>query len=149
MKRPGTYVLFLRFDEVIETEVGALGRIRLEAGDYCYVGSAMGGLDQRLSRHLSHEKKKRWHIDYLTSICSEMHAMEHEGPDVTECDLARRMAIIGNVPILKGFGCSDCGCQTHLFKVDRKVTEGSLEDLGMTNFENQKRISNFNTVKMT
>ena len=135
MRRPGTYVLFLRFPEGAETEVGALGRIRLDAGDYCYVVSAMGGLDQRLSRHLSDEKKIRWHIDYLTTICDDMHAMEHEGPSITECDLARVMESIGNVPTVMDFGCSDCGCQTHLFKVDLKRTERALKDMGMTNFE--------------
>ena len=149
MKRPGTYVLFLRFPKAVETEVGSLGRIFLEAGDYCYVGSAMGGLDQRLSRHLSHEKKKRWHIDYLTTICDDMHALEHEGTSIPECDLARAIKSIGNAPAVMNFGCSDCGCQTHLFKVDLEATERSLMDLGMTNFEISERISNFNTVKRT
>jgi len=149
MKRPGTYVLFLRFPEGAETEAGALGHIILDAGDYCYVGSAMGGLDQRLLRHLSHEKKLRWHIDYLTIICHEMHAMEHEGPAISECDLARLMESIGNAPAVMNFGCSDCGCQTHLFKVDPERTERALRDIGMTNFENSERISNFNTVKRT
>ena len=45
MRRRGVYVLFLRFDDDVETEAGALGHICLPAGDYCYVGSAMGGLD--------------------------------------------------------------------------------------------------------
>ena len=134
MRRPGTYVLFLRFPEGLDTEVGALGRISLDAGDYCYVGSAMGGLDQRVSRHLSHEKRIRWHIDYLTLRCQDMHAMEHEGTSITECDLARRMEAIGNTPAVKGFGCSDCDCQTHLFKVDLERTEESLKTIGLTFF---------------
>ena len=135
MIRRGTYALLLRFDRDVEAEIGSLGRVELAAGDYCYTGSAMGGLDQRVSRHLSHEKKIRWHIDYLTTICDDMHAMEHEGPSITECDLARLMESIGNAPAVMGFGCSDCGCQTHLFKVDPKRTEGALRDMGMTNFE--------------
>ena len=149
MKRLGTYVLFLRFPEGVETEVGALGTIVLEAGDYCYVGSAMGGLDQRLSRHLLHEKNVRWHIDYLTTICDEMHALEHEGDSIAECDLARIVESIGNTPAVMNFGCSDCGCQTHLFKIDPKRTKRALMDIGMTNFEFQKRISNINTVNLT
>ena len=48
--RKGTYVLFLTFSEPFEGDVGRLGRIYLEPGTYCYVGSAMGGLDQRISR---------------------------------------------------------------------------------------------------
>lgn len=139
MRRRGVYVLFLRFDDDIETEVGALGRIRLPAGDYCYVGSAMGGLDQRVSRHLSSEKTIRWHIDYLTTVCSDMCAFEHEGDSVTECDLADLMLKNGNHPAVEGFGCSDCDCQTHLFKVDRERTEKALNDAGMVIFRDKRR----------
>ena len=49
--RRGTYVLLLDIP-LFEGEIGLLGDVRLDAGRYCYVGSAMGGLDQRLSRHL-------------------------------------------------------------------------------------------------
>ena len=139
MRRRGVYVLFLRFDEDIETETGALGHIILPAGDYCYVGSAMGGLDQRVSRHLSSEKTIRWHIDYLTTICSDMHAFEHEGDTVTECDLADLMLKIGNQPAVVGFGCSDCDCQTHLFKVVRERTEKAINDKGMVIFCDKRR----------
>ena len=134
MIRKGTYVLFLRFDKPVEAEVGSLGRISLEAGTYCYTGSAMGGLDQRISRHLSHEKNKRWHIDFLTTVCGDMTAYEHEGTDISECDLADRLLSIGGTPAAKGFGCSDCGCQTHLFRVDRERTVKALEGLCMTVF---------------
>ena len=134
MIRKGTYVLFLRFGEDIETEVGSLGTVRLCAGDYCYVGSAMNGLDQRVSRHLSNEKKKRWHIDYLTMMCGDMAAYEHEGGGLTECGLSELLLNIGSTPAAKGFGCSDCGCQTHLYRVDGERTRKALEDLGMTVF---------------
>ena len=138
MIRKGTYVLFLRFDEPVGTEVGSLGRIDLEAGTYCYVGSAMNGLDQRVSRHLCHEKNKRWHIDFLTTLCEEMTAYEHEGTDISECDLADHILKIGGQSAMKGFGCSDCGCQTHLFKVDEGPTRGALEGLGMTVFADRR-----------
>ncbi len=141
MIRKGTYVLFLRFRDDVETEVGSLGRIFLKAGDYCYVGSAMGGLDQRLSRHLKHQKNKRWHIDYLTSMCDDMHAYEHEGPSPSECELARLMVSLGSVPAAKGFGCSDCDCQTHLFRVDVKTVEKALEAEKMTVFFDRRAVS--------
>ena len=142
MIRKGTYVLFLRFGEDIATEVGSLGPVSLGAGDYCYVGSAMGGLDQRLSRHLSHEKNKRWHIDYLTTICREMSAYEHEGTDLPECLLAERILSVGGVPVVLGFGCSDCHCQTHLFKVDRRRIIDELDGLGMTIFTDRRTSCN-------
>ena len=141
MIRKGTYVLFLRFDKPVGTEVGSLGRIDLEAGTYCYVGSAMNGLDQRVSRHLSHEKNKRWHIDFLTTVCRDMSAYEHEGTDITECGLADHIRSIGGMPMMKGFGCSDCGCQTHLFKVDEESTRKALEGLGMTVFADRRHLA--------
>ena len=140
MIRKGTYVLFLRFDEDIVTEAGSLGKISLEAGDYCYVGSAMGGLDQRLSRHLSHDKRIRWHIDNLTSLCRDMHAYEHEGASLPECALAELMSSIGNTPVIDGFGCSDCKCQTHLFRADRERTEECLRRHGMVLFADRRSV---------
>ena len=139
MIRRGTYALLLRFDRDVEAEIGSLGRVELAAGDYCYTGSAMGGLDQRVSRHLSHEKKIRWHIDNLTVICSDMKAFEHEGTDIGECDLANLMLSMGNIPAVAGFGCSDCDCQTHLFRIDRGRTEERLRALGMTVFKDRRQ----------
>ena len=141
MIRKGTYVLFLRFSKDVETEVGSLGTVRLGAGDYCYVGSAMGGLDQRLSRHLSHDKRIRWHIDRLTIICDDMCAYEHEGTDLPECVLAEKIESIGNTPVVKGFGCSDCDCQTHLFRVDGDRTIESLCKLGMRPFASKRTLT--------
>ena len=138
MIRKGTYVLFLRFDRHVEAEVGSLGLVPLEAGTYCYVGSAMNGLDQRVSRHLSHEKRIRWHIDHLTTVCDDMAAYEHEGTTLSECNLAKLMTSIGNMPAADGFGCSDCDCQTHLFKVDRARTENELEHAGMSIFRDRR-----------
>ena len=138
MIRKGTYVLFLRFDHEVEAEAGSLGRIVLEAGTYCYVGSANNGIDQRVSRHLSHKKKKRWHIDSLTLICSDMTAYEHEGSGLTECGLSEILRNIGGTPAVKGFGCSDCCCQTHLYRVDGERTRKALEDLGMTVFADRR-----------
>ena len=141
MIRRGVYVLFLRFDASVETEAGALGHISLPAGDYCYVGSAMGGLDQRVSRHLFHEKCIRWHIDYLTTVCSDMHALEHEGTSISECGLGRMIAEAGGEPAIVGFGCSDCNCQTHLFRIPRECAERILKAEGMVIFTDKRRSS--------
>jgi Uri superfamily endonuclease len=45
--------------------IGKLGTFYFPAGFYIYVGSALNGLDARITRHLSKNKKKRWHIDYF------------------------------------------------------------------------------------
>lgn len=139
MIRKGTYVLFLRFGSDVETDIGSLGHFLIEKGDYCYVGSAMGGLDQRLRRHLSPSKKIRWHIDYLTTVCTDMKAYESEGEANPECGIAELMMRIGNVPYIKGFGCSDCHCQTHFFRVNRDATEIVLSDTGFVPFFDKLR----------
>ena len=98
--RKGTYVLFLRFSSPFEGEVGSLGIVRLEPGEYCYIGSAMGGLDQRLRRHLSKEKRIRWHIDRLTLAADSMEAYESYPDPVPECTLARMAEDSGCTPVL-------------------------------------------------
>lgn len=133
--RKGTYVLFVTLDAGTEISPGALGLHFFDAGTYCYAGSAMGGLDQRLSRHLSRTKKLRWHIDYLTSVCGGCEAWESYPDPIPECTLARMAAECGGVPEMDGFGCSDCKCRTHLFRMDSRsigklLSRANLERFG-------------------
>lgn len=143
MIRKGTYVLFLRFHSDTDVEVGSLGSIHLPNGDYCYVGSAMGGLDQRLSRHLAHDKKIRWHIDRLTVLCEDMFAYESILP-IPECELADIVRSCGGVSAAKGFGCSDCDCHTHLFRIEPDAIMEALESRGLTKFVENQYNSNEN-----
>lgn len=114
--RRGTYVLLLDIP-LFEGEIGLLGDVRLDAGRYCYVGSAMGGLDQRLSRHLRPEKMVKWHVDRLTLAAERIGAWESYPDYIEECRLAHIAEECGMVPVIPGFGCSDCRCRTHLFRV--------------------------------
>ena len=125
MKRKGTYVLVITLGSDMEITVGALGTLSFPKGIYCYVGSAMGGLDQRLKRHLSKEKKLKWHIDYLTTVADGRRAMISYPDFIPECELAEMAERSGMVPSHIGFGCSDCKCRTHLFQ----ASEGALEEL--------------------
>ena len=125
MKRKGTYVLVITLGSDMEITVGALGTLSFSKGTYCYVGSAMGGLDQRLKRHLSKEKKLKWHIDYLTTVADDRRAMISYPDFIPECELAEMAGRSGMVPSHKGFGCSDCKCHTHLFQ----ASERSLAEL--------------------
>lgn len=118
MPRKGTYVLVVSLGSDRTVRVGALGTVLFPAGDYCYVGSAMGGLDQRISRHLAREKRLRWHADYLTAAADRVSALESYPDFVPECDLARMAERCGMEPFAEGFGCSDCRCRTHLFRCD-------------------------------
>ena len=123
MKRMGTYVLVITLGSDLTTEVGALGTLSFPAGVYLYTGSALGGLDQRVSRHIRHEKTVKWHIDRLTVAADSVIAYESYPDYVAECELASMAGDCGMVPSVDGFGCSDCSCRTHLFR----VTDGSLD----------------------
>ena len=124
MIRKGTYILIFDMPET-RIMVGALGIVDIQEGTYCYIGSAMNGLDQRIRRHLSKKKKMRWHIDYLAMEAVKMEAYEAAVPCIAECELGRIVLDSGGIAFVKGFGCSDCRCQTHLFL----LSEGSKEKL--------------------
>lgn len=116
--RKGTYALFITLDRELNITVGAKGPHTFQPGTYCYVGSARAGLDQRLKRHLAHDKVLKWHVDYLTTSCVGSEAWESYPDFIPECDLGRIAESCGGIPEMHGFGCSDCDCWTHLFKVD-------------------------------
>ena len=87
-------------------------------GDYIYIGSAKGCLEARLRRHLKKDKKNFWHIDYLlkderTQISQIWMILKS-----IECETAE---IFYRNPftetVRKGFGSSDCKCETHLFYI--------------------------------
>jgi Uri superfamily endonuclease len=122
--RKGTYLLFLTLRRQQRISIGSLGVIDIGEGEYCYVGSAMNGLDSRLKRHFSGEKKIRWHIDRLTVPADAKEAYVSLHP-IGECELSAMAERCGCTPVFKGFGCSDCRCATHLFH----VTEASKQKL--------------------
>jgi len=82
------------------------------------VGSALGGLDPRIERHLRKDKVLKWHADYLTARADSVEAYISYPDYIQECELARMAEESGMVPSHKGFGCSDCRCRTHLFRTD-------------------------------
>ena len=125
-RRPGTYVLVFVLSEPFHDVVGVLGTQYLEPGQYAYVGSARGGLDQRLSRHLQPHKTLRWHIARLTVKAQQMKAYEFLDGKISECDLGRWLITHNAKPVLKGFGCSDCHCDTHLFAIDNRCEKEIL-----------------------
>jgi len=134
MIRKGTYVLAVTLGSPADIRVGALGILHFDPGLYIYVGSAMGGLDQRLSRHLRRDKTLRWHIDYLTSAADSAEAFESYPDFIPECELARMAVASGMVPAAKGFGCSDCSCPTHLFRATAGQLAALVSSVGMARF---------------
>ena len=114
----GVYVLVILVDEDIEVDVGALGSISFEKGLYAYVGAAQNSLEKRVERHLGRVKRKFWHIDYLldNDAVRVVKVFYKEADKAEECKIAGKL---GEKSVaVKNFGCSDCGCVSHLFRVD-------------------------------
>ncbi len=118
----GIYCLKIRVKNGARVRIGSLGELFFEKGSYVYVGSAMSGLENRIARHLRNEKKLHWHIDYLLSDkCARItQVLAKEAGKIEECATAEKIARIGEG--IKDFGCGDCKCISHLFKIKGKLT---------------------------
>jgi endonuclease-3 len=115
----GTYTLLVELAEPATVEVGALGAVDFPAGWYAYVGSALGsGGFSRVRRHrelaAGERETRHWHVDYLLghAAASLDAVVASAGLDV-ECAVAGALSAAGRAAV-DGFGCSDCGCDTHL-----------------------------------
>ena len=112
----GSYVLLLKLPEEQNIPVGSLKTVRFPEGYYAYVGSALNGLESRVRRHLSHDKKLHWHIDYLLPEASITDIVFAESDNRAECAIAQ--ALNRQFDSIRGFGSSDCRCPSHLFSAD-------------------------------
>ncbi len=108
---PGSYALVLKLDSGRELLTRGR-RFMLRKGYYVYVGSALSGLEARIGRHLRKEKRKFWHIDYLLEHAGVVEVLRFPGGK--ECGIARDVEEASDGSV-KGFGCSDCRCSSHLF----------------------------------
>jgi Uri superfamily endonuclease len=114
---PGTYVVLFRCPSPACVQVGRRGQLVLHRGYYLYVGSAFGpgGVGARVSRHCRHDKKLRWHIDYLRDALQPLGAWySHDARRLEHRWAACLTGMPGATPVA-GFGCSDCRCESHLF----------------------------------
>jgi Uri superfamily endonuclease len=113
---PGAYALRIRLARPARLTVGALGAIRLAAGDYVYAGSAKGsgGIRARVARHLRTGKSPHWHVDHLLARGKVTEVAAFPGGD--ECAvLAALLALPGATVPAPGFGATDCpACPAHL-----------------------------------
>lgn len=129
----GTYCLIINVKTSFELKVGSLGKLKFRKGHYIYTGSALNSLKGRITRHLVKKKQKRWHIDYLlANKNSDVEMVLYKESGVKdgrypasgrqnglsqECQIAKKIATYGTG--IRNFGCSDCGCESHLFRITR------------------------------
>ena len=109
----GVYLLLLQLDESQQISVGRSRVLHFTRGFYAYVGSALNGLEARVKRHVSGEKKHHWHIDYLLDKASIYGVVLVPVQERLECTLAG--ALEENLLCIRRFGSSDCHCPGHLF----------------------------------
>ncbi len=128
--KKNSYLLLIRCKRDIKLSVGKLGKINFKKGYYVYVGSApLNKLFKRVQRHFLKNKRKFWHIDFITSL------KEFEIENVwvsknTECEISRKFLKDLRLKVVKEkFGSSDCKCKTHFFKVDKKEILKYLKDI--------------------
>jgi Uncharacterized conserved protein len=131
----GTYILILRLKNQVRVKVGSLGLVNLPAGYYAYVGSARGGFRARVGRHLKltllKEGRLRWHIDYLLMEDSTIvHGIVYVKEAFIEHELAKALAKGSGIEAaVLGFGSTDCGCPTHLFRISNEQDPEGLVSL--------------------
>lgn len=119
-------MLEIEVGRAITINVGALGSVSFRKGTYAYVGSAQNGLESRIRRHLRHEKKLHWHVDYLLKnpeVMMKKIWVAEMGKN-EECGTARLLA--EHFQGIPNFGSSDCNCGSHLFYLDGKASLGNL-----------------------
>ena len=128
----GSYILLIEVKKNSRIRVGSLGRIPFKKGLYAYVGSAMNNLEARINRHLRKNKRTHWHVDYLLKNPNVKirQIFYRESKKKEECEIVKKVSQCGE-PI-KGFGCSDCKCKSHLFKLR---TDKFVKNLKMINFK--------------
>jgi len=128
----GAYCLCISVSADTEVCVGALGHLAFPRGRYVYIGSALNSLEPRITRHIKTSEGTHhvthWHIDYLlrepAATLSRIYFAETD--EKIECLLASGVA--GHGEPVEGFGCSDCSCRSHLYRVDEF---GFLEKMGL------------------
>ena len=120
----GTYIVVLKSGQAKTIQIGKLAQLNIQKGYYVYIGSAMGpgGVTARLKHHCKVSTRPHWHLDYLRAETAFYNAYALHSPERKECGWAAVMAKTEAVSEpMKGFGSSDCKCNTHLFYFSSKL----------------------------
>ncbi|HEX9908335.1 MAG TPA: GIY-YIG nuclease family protein [Thermoplasmata archaeon] len=129
----GTYCVLASLSQEEEIVVGSLGRIQFPAGLYAYVGSAQRGIQNRVGRHRSKEKKRRWHVDYFLGKAEVLSVIALPGTSKeAECAAAQSLLECEGARVVReGFGSSDCSCSSHLILFGDSDPEWVAEAVSM------------------
>lgn len=125
----GSYLLVIKLNCKKNIHVGKKAEIFFDKGHYVYVGSALNGIIQRVSRHLNPQKKLHWHIDYLLEFAKIECIYYKQSNTRQECEIASELK--EKLQPVPGFGCSDCNCKSHLFHGTYEEVIDSIEKLEM------------------
>lgn len=109
----GAYLLIIELDR----EITIKNRWNLKAGLYVYVGSAMSGLIQRISRHMKKDKREHWHIDHLLRHGRILSVIMFPSEERLEEEISRYLSRVLDGP--RGFGSSDLKVRTNLYKIEK------------------------------
>jgi Uri superfamily endonuclease len=120
LKDSRIYSLIVKLDKNQKIKIGKLGRINFKKGFYIYTGSALNGLRKRIERYRKKQKKLLWHMDYLLANKNAkiVEVFIIKTNKKLECRLNKVISTLSNAISIMGFGCSDCGCDTHLYYFD-------------------------------
>ena len=83
----------------------------------------------RVGRHFSKDKKLRWHIDYLLEEAGPVGALLVAGGEGVECALGRLLSTLENSEPIKGFGSSDCSCDSHFYRIEESSIPALIENI--------------------
>lgn len=112
----GVYCVIAVLHERKRIRIGSLGELEFPSGVYVYVGSGMAGVERRVDRHSRKQQRKRWHIDYLMEE-AEFVASAAISCEAKEVECSAALALRHGdaaVDVVRGFGSSDCDCDSHL-----------------------------------
>ena len=159
---PGSYALQLSLANTQVLCIGRLGKYVFPAGEYIYLGSALGpgGFQARVGRHWRGDGRLHWHIDWLRSKAVVTGCYFLVSDNRLECLWSQ--ALIehpsAHVPV-PGFGGSDCrgirnpcsahlvwfepgGCRDEIQKILSKTSQAQVSYRKFT-FDSQLEVRHF------
>jgi len=121
----GVYIMYITLGSKKRLKVGSLKLQSFDAGLFAYVGSARGpgGLRGRLRRHMGLKGRPRalhWHVDHIISNPDSKIVGFHVLEGASEHLVAEKVGSFARVSF-RGFGCSDCNCNSHFFYLGKDL----------------------------